>query len=515
MLYRVTADGERAGSFRDFQRLRNAQVAPSLAWRPSEATRLTLRGEYLDDRRDGQRDRGIAAPGGNVDTLPLGWTANEPGDRARNRGRSAQLELEQRLGGGGAGRWRMTGALRWARSDYDNAYHEPRGFATAGSGAASRLVMRRQFRDQQFGQEQRAADARVTGDVRALGVGHTLVVGGDFLDGEGRTVSRHANAVPSLDVFAPRYGAADPGAYATTLGVTTERLRRGGAYAQDLVAVRPDLKVLVGARVDRFSDATANATPGAAAPPARSADGALTLRGGAVYQPTRALSFYGSYSEGFVPQLPDNQAALRGGPFPAEEATQVEGGVKAEWLGGRLSSTLAAYRIRKANQLVPLAVGSDSLRSAGVIRSRGVEADLMGSVTRGWSLVANYAYNDAAVVAGASPNPLENQVPNAPRHAAGLWTRVELASLPAGRLFRGVAVGGGARYVGRRDTFDATDLPAYAVGDAALYYLAGPVDLTLTVQNVADARHFVGGYYDRTLFPGAPRTVRLTARTRF
>jgi iron complex outermembrane receptor protein len=503
LLYRLTADGERAGSFRDFQRLRTVQVAPSLAWQPSAATRVTARAEYLDDARDGQRDRGIAAPSGDVDALGLGWTANEPGDRARNRGRSAQLDLDQRLGGA----WRLTSALRWARSDYDNAYHEPRGFATT----AGRLVMRRQFRDQQFDQEQRAADLRVTGALRGLGLAHTLVVGGDFLDSEGRTASRNANAVPALDVFAPRYGAADPSAYATTLGVTAERLRRGGAYAQDLVTVRPDLKVLVGARVDRFDDATDNVTPGNTAPATRFADGALTLRGGLVYQPTAALSLYGSYSEGFLPQGPAEQQQLRGGPFAPEETTQFEGGAKAEWLGGRLSTTLAGYRIRKANQLVPLAVGSDSLRSAGVIRSQGVELDAMGSLTRGWSLVANYAYNDAAVVAGRSANPLDNQVPNAPRHSAGLWSRVELTALP----LRGLALGGGVRYVGRRDTFDATDLPAYGVGDAALYYTAGPVGLTLTVQNVTDARHFVGGYYDRTLFPGAPRTARLTVRTRF
>jgi iron complex outermembrane receptor protein len=502
--YRLNAFYEDAGSFRRFQELQNVQIAPALSWRPSRSTAITLRGEYLDDERDGQRDRGTAAPGGDVGLLPLGWTANEPTDAARNRGRTAELSVQQAL----PRAWQATAFVRYARSQWENRYHEPRGFRQ-DSTTGGRLVMRRQWRDQEFTNDQYVADVRLSGEVRTGALTHRLLAGGDLLAADATTLAATANAVPALDVFSPQYGQANPAGYALTAGNSTGTSRRYGAYLQDLVTLPAGFSVLGGLRYDGFRDETRPEGGDADA----LTDQALTLRGGLVWQPRHWYSLYASYSEGFQPQAVSSQSTALGGPFRPETSRQVEGGAKAEWFGGRLGTTVAAYQLVKENILLQVDNPGDTInpfryRPRGQVESRGVEFDALGSVTSNWSVVANYTYNDAAVTEDVDTTLVGRQVENAPRHAAALWTRVDMPRT-------GVGLGTGVTYVGARNTFDTTVLPGYTVADAALFYDWRALGLTLRVQNLFDRRHFVGGYNDRTLFPGAPRTVQATVRTRF
>lgn len=101
-------------------------------------------------------------------------------------------------------------------------------------------------------------------------------------------------------------------------------------------------------------------------------------------------------------------------------------------------------------------------------------------------------------------------MPNAPKHAASLWTRFD----PIETL--GAAVG--VIHQGRR--FAATDnsvsMPRYTRVDGALYYRLSPgLNLQLNVENIFNKRYFQFAHSNTNLTPGSPTAFRVGASMRF
>lgn len=171
---------------------------------------------------------------------------------------------------------------------------------------------------------------------------------------------------------------------------------------------------------------------------------------------------------------------------------------------------MALYRIRKYNVLNPV-LDSDPFiyRQVGEEQSQGVELDVLGAVTRNWSVAANYAYNDSRVRADADTARIGRRLDNAPLHAAGLWSRADFPGT-------GFGVGAGLSHMSERVTFQTgLELPGYTVDDVAVFLTGGRVEGMVKVNNLTNERYFVGGSTDRLLFTGVPRSVQVTMRTRF
>jgi iron complex outermembrane receptor protein len=495
-MYRLTGSVEDRSSFRRHQEFTNFQVAPALTWTPGSRTQITLKGTYYQDNRDGQRNRGIAAPSGNLDALPIEWTANEPTDFADGRGYTAELNLNHQF----SDSWRTRSMFRAGRGNYDEGYHEPRGMQDVDG----RTMLGRQYRDSEFDNMSYGSNVNLIGNFSTGSVAHELLVGGDLLFGGRDTDAKWASeGVSPLDVFDPQYGNVSPQNRTFGLEFNIEIDERElGVYAQDLITLLPSLKVLVGGRYDDFQAEQVRTINGDTQRP-ESNHQAFTLRGGLIYQPTNDVSLYGSYSEGFKPQAANLQSF--GGPFDPERSWQVEGGTKVSFFEDRLNATLAGYHILKENVLVR-DPDADSFQytQAGEVTSQGVELDVIGSLQPNWSLVANYSYNLTEIAEHTDPDQQGLTLPNAPEHSVGLWTRYDILPIDLG-------VAGGISYVGERRTPDETTLPSYAVVDAALYYQWRTVELALNVNNVFDERHFIGGVSRVALFPGQPRSFSLRA----
>lgn len=500
-LYRVLGNYSDKGSFRRFQKIQEWSLAPSVTWLASPSTSLTLRTEIFSDDRKGHRNRGIAAPDGDLDALPLEWTANEPTDRASNDGYVAELDVEHALNTV----WRMNATARYAYSEYTNQYHEPRGFTMIDG----RLMMNRQYRDQSFNWKNFAATAYVTGDVKTGNLSHRLLVNTDFTFKTRETSPNdYASPVSPLDVYDPVYGTVDPADYE---GVDppdnpfTRDNDNWGISAQDLVTIIPEVKVLVGGRYNHYKAYRENFNnPESVNEHTRTAH---TYRGGVVVQPVPWTSIYGNFSEGFKPQSSNFED--RGGPFDPLITRQFEVGFKAELFDARLIATTSAYRITKHNVLVPDPDPmSDLIVTLGEVRSEGWELDLVGSIMPRWSVTANYANNLTKVTEDPREDRVGSRFPNAPRNSAAFWSRYDLES-------PGLGFALGASYVGERDTFDATVLPSYTVFDGAVSYDLRNYTFTLNVQNLFDKRHYTGGYNAYTIWPGTPRAVQLTVRAGF
>ena len=518
LLYRLTAHYDDAKSFRRFIHNKDWHVAPSLTWLPSSATSITLKGEYLVDRKDGARNRGTAAPLGDLYALPVDWSSNEPTDEANSDGYTAEVNVSQGL----FGSWKADATARYAYNEYENAYHESTGFACSIGNATSaallqtcqdrggRILMRRQFRHQNFKWKNFGSTATVNGNVKTGPVSHRILVGGDLTFKDRLTdPNDYASAVVPLDVFDPVYGV-DPTTY---VGLTpddnpfTRDYRDWGIHASNLITIIPQVMVLLGGRYNDFFIRNANYRLNTLDEYKRTS---YTRRAGIVVQPLKWTSLYGNFSEGFKPQT--NSQEDRGGPFDPLVTRQVEGGFKLGFFGERLIASGSKYRITKLNVLVPDPANTPErpnfLIALGEVRSEGLEFDVVGTILPNWSVTANYANNDTKVTKDPRAGEIGSRFPNAPRNQSAFWTRYDIESI-------GLGIALGATSVGDRDTFDTTVLPAYTIFDGALYYTWNRYQFQVNAKNLTDERYFAGGYQIHQLFSGAPRTIQASVRATF
>ena len=481
---------------------------------PWERTALTAKYELTSDKRHGHRNRGIAAPLGDMEALDISWTSNEPTDRSSQEAWSAELNLDQGI----SKNWKGNVTVRYSDSDYENKYHESRGFScsiggavatcqdrTNAAGVRGRLRMNREYRDQAFIWKNLAGTANINGTLKTGPIGHRLLVNYDYTD-KTKLLDPNDYASPAdpLDVFDPVYGAVDLSTYPGRNPVNnpnTRDQRDWGISAQDLITLLPSLKLMVGARHNDYKVYTENYRTDNRDYHHRTA---TTYRSGLVFQPKTWASLYGNFSEGFKPQTASNED--RGGPFEPLITRQMEGGFKASLFDERLVASTSIYRITKLNVLVPDPdTASNLLVTLGEVRSKGWEVDIVGSIASNWSVTANYANNETVITEDPRPAQVGTRFPNAPKHSAGFWTRYDVKALNLG-------IAGGATYVDERETFDTTILPSYTIFDAALFYDWRNYKLALNIKNLTDERYYSGGYNNYQIWVGAPRNVQLTLR---
>ena len=153
---------------------------------------------------------------------------------------------------------------------------------------------------------------------------------------------------------------------------------------------------------------------------------------GVTYQPIQPLTFYASWSRSFSPTLAA-QFTPGGQPFQPEYGHQYEAGVRTSELHGRLSSSLAFYRIRASNLLITNPGNPLASIQIGTTESKGIEVDTSGRILPGWDITFAYAYNEARIVADPV-YPVGNTFQNAPRHSGSVWTVYELQHGPLSGL---------------------------------------------------------------------------------
>ena len=111
--------------------------------------------------------------------------------------------------------------------------------------------------------------------------------------------------------------------------------------------------------------------------------------------------------------------------------------------------------------------GQNFVVATGEQRSRGIELDIIGEISPGWSIIGSYAYIDAEVTED-NIIPEGNRIFNTPENSASLWTTYEIQE---GDL-EGLGVGLGFNSVDQRAGAldDSFELDSYFITNAALSY---------------------------------------------
>jgi len=520
-------------------------IAPSLLWKPTDRLSLTLKYEAFLKREDPQvmQKPGYSAQAGvlptpsdpNLDGVPVpglpdNWNSMSFPD-FRN---STTSNLTASLDYAADDHWNL-------RAGWSHLYYDIDALFSGNFGMADNftVLQGRRFRSTDYTNHDDTVEAEAVGRYRFGGMSLRLLLGGQLV---WRSFDNVAGQAPNDPAFGnhpasplPLWDLHDPSTWNRVVTIPLSALTEGrtdqttdfadqAIYGGATFGFLGDrLRVLAGWRLTWTSSQRTDRLTHQKQP--RFTAHEVTPQYGVLYEATRGVALFASYSESFVP---GSQILLvRNVPTTPAVPTQGRGGdvgVKADLLEGRISGTVSLFAIEERNivndvaQLDP-ATGVQIFTNvqSGRQRSRGVELDLLLSPYPHWQTYLSYSYMDARIVefsgrdaavlasdpatldpAGQALFRLVHLFHDAPLqmsapHLANLWTRYDFLHGP----LTGLHLAGGVNVV--IDQTLLPDTPTFAhqsyalvnatIGYAREWWRGHPMDLEVIGKNLAGAHY--------------------------
>lgn len=495
LAYRLNVVGEGGDTFRDHVETERYGVTPVITWQATDDTKVTFEGDFM--RNNHPLDRGLTRFPNQRGTPSRDtfWGDKDAG-KLHNDNNMAQLRFEHALNDN----WTLGGGFQWLDGSLKGNAIEANG---PGSLGADGRTLQRNFNYRKLEWTDKDYQLNLTGHFSTGGFDHTLLTGIEYEDYDYKSIIQRSSAVAGtypIDIFDPVYGQTRP-ALTRTPTHDKENLKTYAAFVQDQVALTERLKVLAGARFERFEHDYQNYVGKSW----QAADNAVTPRLGVIYDLTDTVAVYADAARSFKP---NTGASREGGGFAPEKGKSYEMGIKWEALDRQLSVDAAIYQIEKKNVLTTDPVDNTFSVAAGQVRSRGFDLNVAGNLTPEWRVIGGYAYVDAEVT---RDNTLRSgtRLMNIPRNSFSLLNVYEFQD---GAL-KGLGLGVGGKYVDQRagqTANTAFSMDAYTVVDLLGYYKVNErVRLNLDVKNLLNREYEEGAFGNIYAYPGAPRTVQV------
>jgi iron complex outermembrane receptor protein len=212
--------------------------------------------------------------------------------------------------------------------------------------------------------------------------------------------------------------------------------------------------------------------------------GTFNPTAGLLVKPAGHVSIYGNFSESTNSFQNIGLTTANGDALDPERSRQYELGAKAEWLDGKLLTTVALFQIEKSDVAVTDPNNPFFSINGGDQRSRGLELDVSGEPIPGWRITANYAYIDARVTDDPDGTNSGHRLPAVPENSGGIFSTYEIQNGP----LRGFGLGGGV-YLSDRVEFDLENsgkISGWAQTDAVAYYKRDRFRAQVNVKNLFD-----------------------------
>ncbi|TDV14905.1 TonB-dependent siderophore receptor [Paraburkholderia caballeronis] len=492
LAFRLIGEDNTSQYWRSFGRQRDALIAPSLAWHDAH-TSIDVSYQYVDYTTP--FDRGTVLVNGRPDDALRYTRYEEPWSQSSGIQETFRARVEHRF----SDQWSVRGTYGWSRDRYDQ-------YLTRGISFDDTTGLMRRSSDANLGRNDsdQVATVGLLGNLGIAGMRHDLYFGGEYerqRSFRGDTV--RGTATGGFDLFDPVYGLLAPGGKpSATQSDNLSKVHTYSLIAQDTVHLTDRLIASAGVRWEDWHQMSGVGRPFTVNDDSHG--NTWLPQFGLVYRIAPSLSVYTNYSRSFVPNVSGDAVE----PLAPERGRVYEAGLKFDLKPG-ITGTLAVYQIDKRNVAVTI---GDVTSTIGSARSRGVELDVAGRVTRHLSLIGSYAYTNAVDEQDNTP------MVNAPRHSGSLFAVYD-TTLPyvSGRW----RFGGGARLVGNRpgDTANSFTLPGYVVVDAFAAYETKigriPTKIQLNVKNLFDKTYYPSSNSNLIIAVGEPRLVMLTSTFSF
>lgn len=504
LAYRLTGEYQDEDYWRNFGNERSTFIAPSLTWFGDDAT-VTVLYSHRDYKTPFDRGTIFDLNTKKAVDVDRKTRFNEPFNVTDGQSDLAQLNAEYRLNS----QWTAKFDYSYSQDKYSDNQARVMAYDSK-TGTLTRRV------DATQGSTQRMHSTRadLQGNVDIAGFYNEILTGVSYENYDLlRTDMMRCKNVKGFNIYNPVYGKLDE---CTTVSAAdsdqTLKQESYSAYAQDALYLTDKWIAVAGLRYQYYTQYAGKGRPFNVNTDSR--DEQWTPKLGLVYKLTPAVSLFANYSQTFMPQ---SSIASYIGDLPPETSNAYEVGAKFDLFDG-ITANIALFDIHKRNVLYTESIGGETIaKTAGRVRSQGVEVDLAGSLTENTNIIASYGYTDAKVLEDAdyAGKPL----PNVPRHTGSLFLTYDIHNAFAGNT---LTLGGGGHGVSRRSATNGADyyLPGYFVADAFAAYkmkLQYPVTLQVNVKNLFDKTYYTSSIATNNLGNqiGDPREVQFTVKMEF
>ena len=504
LAYRLTGEYQDEDYWRNFGNERSTFIAPSLTWFGDDAT-VTVLYSHRDYKTPFDRGTIFDLNTKKAVDVDRKTRFDEPFNVTDGQSDLAQLNAEYRLNS----QWTAKFDYSYSQDKYSDNQARVMAY-DAKTGNLTRRV------DATQGSTQRMHSTRadLQGNVDIAGFYNEILTGVSYENYDLlRTDMMRCKNVKGFNIYHPVYGKLNK---CTTVSAAdsdqTLKQESYSAYAQDALYLTDKWIAVAGMRYQYYTQYAGKGRPFNVNTDSR--DEQWTPKLGLVYKLTPSVSLFANYSQTFMPQ---SSIASYIGDLPPETSNAYEVGAKFDLFDG-VTANIALFDIHKRNVLYNESVGGETIaKTAGRVRSQGVEVDLAGSLTENTNIIASYGYTDAKVL--EDPDYAGKPLPNVPRHTGSLFLTYDIHNAFAGNT---LTIGGGGHGVSRRSATNGADyyLPGYFVADAFAAYkmkLQYPVTLQVNVKNLFDKTYYTSSIATNNLGNqiGDPREVQFTVKMEF
>jgi iron complex outermembrane receptor protein len=505
--------------------VKNLAIAPSLQFSPNERLTINLDAEVYRSTNVGKqliyfdyREKTQYLGFSRADEAPLDYRQSYQGPGLTQDSRSTNLfaQVRYRISPSFTSTTYLTSSRSYSQGKGPYFYLVSNtvvgldslaatGVFTAPPGFARKPGVGALYRADQSTQDSHSQTYEVqqlfNGEFQLGSLRNRVVFGLDFLridsglDFLGGGIDAVPLNVPGYD-YRTFNGRAVDAAYAATPPphyLVTTKVNTYSAFASDVLNLTDQFSVLAAVRVDRYDN-----KGGVYYSPVDSYNQtAVSPKFGLVYQPVKdRVALFANYQNSFRNLNTsyidtDNQARTT----TPERANQMEGGVKLDAAGGRVSLTASYYNIKVSNILRPTPVANlpNANTQDGNQVSRGVEVNLVASPVRGLNVVGGFAYNYSEFV--DTNTDLNSRRPNTASspYLANAWVSYRQ---PEG-LLKGLGAGFGGNYGSDNKILNSASqgvfiLPAYTVLNASVFYDKPHYRISAKVDNLANQKYWIG-----------------------
>lgn len=523
--YRFTGSYENSKSFRDNVSKERYYINPSFLFKVSNKTEIILQGDYLKD--DWTPDFGSGIIGKEILALPrstyLGATWST--------GETKQATVSGLVNHNFNKDWTLN--FNTSFQNFDRTSKGTERIQPAANGDWKRPLGQNKNQEQIIAEQLSIQGTFKTGQLK-----HQLFTGVDLENSftEANTFTFSPTTYGSGNVFDFEnfdQGGAIPNATNTRIVKTDSN--RFGIYAQDLISLTEKFKVLAGIRWS-WQEAlveTTDLVKNTITEGQKRKDQAFTPKLGLVYQPTKDMSLFASYSNSFTPNTGTTVDLKAIKPSIID---QYEVGIKKDFWRGILSTNVTVYQITNSNLAQTAEFKADGSSNtdtsikilSGETTSKGVEFDIVAKPIEGLNIIAGYSYNDMRYTktSGLKGSFIEgDRVARTPANTANLSF---FYTLPSGAL-KGVSIGALGNYIGKRvggwnNQIDASlpngiydreiPLEGYTTIDASAGYSWKQFSILCRVSNIANVLNYTV-HENYSVNPIAPRQVMTSLKYKF
>ncbi|HHA1769081.1 TPA: TonB-dependent siderophore receptor [Enterobacter ludwigii] len=504
LAYRLTGEYQDEDYWRSFGKARSTFIAPSLTWFGNDAT-VTVLYSHRDYKTPFDRGTIFDLTTKQPVNVDRKTRFDEPFNITDGQSDLAQLNAEYRLNS----QWTAKFDYSYSQDKYSDNQARVMAY-DAKTGNLTRRV------DATQGSTQRMHSTRadLQGNVDIAGFYNEILTGVSYENYDLlRTDMIRCKNVKDFNIYHPSYGNLSK---CTTVSAAdsdqTLKQESYSAYAQDALYLTDKWIAVAGLRYQYYTQYAGKGRPFNVNTDSR--DEQWTPKLGLVYKLTPSVSLFANYAQTFMPQ---SSIASYIGDLPPETSNAYEVGAKFDLFNG-ITANIALFDIHKRNVLYTESVAGENIaKTAGRVRSQGVEVDLAGSLTENTNIIASYGYTDAKVL--EDPDYAGKPLPNVPRHTGSLFLTYDIHNVIGGNT---LTIGGGGHGVSRRSATNGADyyLPGYVVADAFAAYkmkLQYPVTLQVNVKNLFDKTYYTSSIATNNLGnqPGDPREVQFTVKMEF